>query len=84
MMGKQMKVNHTGSHSDFSKSFSLITEKLTSYCKVVGKEISLKIIIRERPLMTSDDFWRFLTYLPTLFNPKTSDFLGHFEPPYLP
>ena len=39
---------------------------------------------RERPLMTSNDFRRFLTYLPTLFNPKTSDFLGHFEPPYLP
>ena len=33
--------------------------------------------LRERPLMTFDNFWRFLTYLPTLFNPKTSDFLGH-------
>ena len=37
--------------------------------------------VREGPLMTSDDFWRFLTYLPTLFNPKTSDFLVKFEPP---
>ena len=41
-------------------------------------------MLRERPLMTSDDFRRFLIYLPTLFNPKTSDFLGHFDPPYLP
>ena len=41
-------------------------------------------VVGECPLMTSDDFRRFLTYLPTLFNPKTSDFLGHFEPPYLP
>ena len=31
--------------------------------------------------MTSDDFRRFLTHLPILFNPKTSDFLSHFEPP---
>ena len=29
-------------------------------------------------------FSEILTYLPTLLNPKTSDFLGHFEPPYLP
>ena len=37
--------------------------------------------VREGPLMTSDDFRRFLTYLPTFFNPKTSDFLVKFEPP---
>ena len=44
-----------------------------------------KKTIRERPLMTSDDFPRFLTYLPTLFNPKTSDFFGSFlTPPTYP
>ena len=39
--------------------------------------------IRERLLMASADFRRFLTYLPTLFNPKISNFWGHFEPPNL-
>ena len=50
----------------------------------VGANLEGTSVVWERPLMTSDDFRRFLTYLPTPFNPKTSDFLGHFEPPYLP
>ena len=39
-----------------------------------------QFLLRERPLMMSDDFRRFLTYVSYLFNPKTSEFLGNFEP----
>ena len=34
--------------------------------------------------MKYDNFRRFLTDLPTLFNPKTSDFGDHFGPPTYP
>ena len=38
-------------------------------------------VLRERPLMTANNFLRFLTYLPTIFNPKTSDFFESFWTP---
>ena len=57
----------------FSSSQKKITQiEMKSWLN--SNAIIVFLVIRERPLMTSDDFGRFLTYLPTLFNPKTSDF----------
>ena len=39
---------------------------------------------REHSHMTSDVFWLFLTYLPTLSYSITSHFRGYLRPPYLP